>query len=115
MTGTTVRIRWGDGGEYVGSTGTIGPFTFRIQRLFGQGLYLLTAELPGLGFLDARNEDRDELKAEAERWLEEFVSSLGAVFPAGECPECGFRPPTHTHDKDCSRYQTSAPRAGEKE
>jgi hypothetical protein len=81
MTETAARITWNDGDEYTGSAGAIGPFSFRIQRLFGQGSWLLTAELPGLGFRDARNEDLDVLKAEAERWLEEFTASIGAVFP----------------------------------
>ena len=48
--------------------------------------WMLTAELPG----DARpGNDLDELKAEAERWLERFVSSLGAVFaPLCDRPSC---------------------------
>jgi hypothetical protein len=36
----------------------------------------------------------DRLKAEAERWLEELISSLGAIFPDPaepdyRCPDCG--------------------------
>lgn len=41
----------------------------------------ITAEFPGLGRKNADSDDLEALKAEAERWLEEFVSSLGAVFP----------------------------------
>jgi hypothetical protein len=39
------------------------------------------------------------------------VDRVLAALRESECPECGFRPPTHTHDKDCPRYQSDAPEA----
>jgi hypothetical protein len=107
----TDRIRWepAEHGGWIGYAGTLKPFIFQIHEACAwkvpdliDGL-ALASTLPGdLGHY-VRGTDPDRLKAEAERWLEEFASSLGAIFPEGECPECGFRPPTHTHDKNCSR------------
>jgi|SRR5579859_3407133 len=74
------RIRWEpvEGGMdgYVGAV-VPPPFTIHCANL-SYADWMLTAELPG----DAvSGNDLDELKAEAERWLERFVSSLGAIFP----------------------------------
>jgi len=75
------RILWNDGNDYTGPVGVMGPFAFFIVRVYAAEKWMLTAELPGLGRKQARSDDPDELKATAERWLEEFVASLGAVFP----------------------------------
>lgn len=80
MTETTARILWNDGDEITGSTGVLGPLTFRIIRVYMEAKWMLLAHGLGMDSRQARNDDREELKAEAERWLEEFVSSLGAVF-----------------------------------
>ena len=120
----TKRIRWHDedgSRDFAALTGYIGTVDvpqFKIYEPDDRGgehgaEWLLTSRLPGQD--SARYaDDPDKLKAEAERWLERFVQSLGAIFPEGECPECGFRPPTHTHDKDCSHHRDAAPAAGEK-
>ena len=119
----TDRIRWydktpGNGDVYnvasIGYVGTIEESAFIIytpDELHAD--WLLSVRLiPGSMFLYA--DSADALKAGAEKWLSGFVASLGAIFPEGECHECGFRPPTHTHDKDCSRCQSAAPAAREK-
>lgn len=117
MTLPAPRIRWEDfpAGQAAGYVGTLNPAVFRIwEPENDDGEWMLTAAaLPGAAGEQRYGSSPDELKAEAERWLEEFVSSLGAVFPEGECPECGFRPPTHTHDKNCSRYAPDTAATGE--
>ena len=80
MTGPAPRIRWNETSPYT-KAGQFGPFSFTIVRTATEPGWLLIAELPGLGRKQARSDALDELKAEAERWLVEFVSSLGAVFP----------------------------------
>ena len=95
----TERIRWedkepGNGDVYnvasIGCAGTAEEAAFIIytpDELHAN--WLLSVRLiPGSTFLYA--DDPDELKAEAERWLAEFVASLGAVFPedAYEFPCC---------------------------
>ena len=90
MTETRIRIRWEPGAEdsmtaHFGMVGTCGPFVFKIIKPVMLGdRHTLTSELPGQRFskLDG---DPEELKTKAERWLEEFVSSLGAIFPDGAC------------------------------
>ena len=76
------RIRWEPllGGNFDGYVGT------RAEPVFK--LFLATPGTPTpwalrSELLEGYSTDThpDELKAEAERWLEEFVSSLGAVFP----------------------------------
>ena len=76
----TGRIRW----EYTegGMNGYVGtlappPFTIHCANL-SYAEWMLTAKLPG----DAvPGNDLDALKAEAERWLEEFAASIGAAYP----------------------------------
>lgn len=85
-TGTPGRIQWNDDG-LSGPVGSMGPFTFFIVRVYAAERWMLTAELPGLGRKQARSDDIEELKAEAERGLEEFVSSLGVSFGASTGPE----------------------------
>lgn len=102
----TPRIRWENDpiGSTAGYVGTHKPWVFQIFKYAPTvERWTLIAQLPGMIGDDVRSPDPDELKSEAERWLSGFVAS-GAIFPEGECPECGFRPPTHTHDKNCSRY-----------
>lgn len=90
MTETTARIRWDDeaprdGDVYIvahiGYAGTIQEPAFMIytpDEMHAE--WLLSARLvPGSQFFYA--DTPEDLKAEAERWLEQFVSSLGAVFP----------------------------------
>jgi len=86
----TNRIRWhdetpGNGDVYnvahIGHVGTVEGAAFIIytpDQLHAN--WLLSFRLiPGSTFLYA--DSPKDLKAEAERWLEEFVSSLGASFP----------------------------------
>ncbi|HEV2451628.1 MAG TPA: hypothetical protein VGS62_06860 [Streptosporangiaceae bacterium] len=82
---TPARIRWQDDpiGSISGHVGTHKPWVFQIFKPApAEERWRLIAQLPGAFGRDARSADPDELKAEAERWLEEFVSSLGAIFPA---------------------------------
>ena len=85
MTEATARIRWEPGAEdsmtaWFGLVGTCGPHVFQIVKPVMRGdQHTLTSELPGQRF-SKRDGDPDELKAEAERWLEAFASSLGASF-----------------------------------
>lgn len=89
MTETTARIRWedeptGDGDVYViaskGYAGAIEEPAFRIYRPDEvHDNWLLSVRLTG-GSKFFYGTSSDELKAEAERWLERFVSSIGAVF-----------------------------------
>jgi hypothetical protein len=89
------RIRWAEDPVlhvWSGHVGTLAAQLFAIAAplLETQG-YLLMSRLPGMDFSCSRPA-LEEAQAEAERWLEEFVSSLGASFPAGpvisRC-ECG--------------------------
>lgn len=82
MTGTPPHIRWEPllGGNFDGYVGT------RTAPMFN--LFLVTPGGPAPWALRSEllegysaGTDPDELKAEAKRWLEEFVASLGAVFP----------------------------------
>lgn len=94
MSETTVRIRWTDNGMggYEGYVGTSKRLTFELWQApadagFPTGGWVITSELPmpdpsNLGYTYAfSGKDPEELKVRAERRLEEFVASLGAVFP----------------------------------
>ena len=89
MTETTARIRWHEEypGTHYGHVGTLETWKFELWQAPGDcgdykaGDWVLTApfalahwEPPVFG------RDPDEIKAKAERLLERFVSSLGAVF-----------------------------------
>jgi hypothetical protein len=105
MTETRIRWEYADGGMD-GYVGTLVPPAFRIcDAAPASATWVLMAEFPGDAIL---GDDMDELKVTAERWLERFVASLGAVFPEpiadNDCPECGFGLPRH--DKECSRART---------
>ena len=86
---TPTRIRWddktpGNGDVYnvasIGYAGTVEEAAFIIYTPDTMHAdWLLSVRLiPGSTFLYA--DTPGELKAEAERWLEEFVGSLGAIF-----------------------------------
>lgn len=80
------RIRWEDNASPIdaiasrGYAGKLEPRSFIIYKPEDRGgqyrLLCLVGERKSL-YAD----DPDELKATAERWLSEFISSLGAVFP----------------------------------
>jgi hypothetical protein len=105
----TGRIRWTEDTVlhvWSGHAGTLAAQLFSIAApLFETQGYLLMSRLPGMDFSCSRA-GLEAAQDEAERWLEEFVSSLGAVFPEpidnNDCPECGFGLPRH--DKRCSRF-----------
>lgn len=85
--GETERIRWEptNYGGWIGHVGTLEPWAFQIFKTgLGYVGWSLTAQLPGSLGKGCQNDDPDELKAKAERWLAEFISSLGAIFP--DCP-----------------------------
>ena len=66
---------------YAGHVGTAGLGVFAIFEPDAPGDdHVLTAALPGMGNKRSYGTP-GELKAQAEWWLEEFASSLGAVFP----------------------------------
>jgi hypothetical protein len=74
------RIRWHeeDYESFIGYIGNFEPWAYQVWKS-GED-WSLMSQLPGdIG--RAKRGSLDELKAEAERWLEEFVSSLGAIFP----------------------------------
>lgn len=85
----TGRIRWEDEpeGYAVTSDGFIGPIGWRWRafKIWNPDTRVdprpfLTSDLPGWD-RSQHHGTPNELKAEAERWLSEFVASLGAVFP----------------------------------
>ena len=78
------RIRWEDGGSEMialcGHVGGLSATVFRILRPWSTfEHWAVSCTLAGSGPV-RRGNGPEELKAQAERWLEEFVSSLGAVF-----------------------------------
>jgi hypothetical protein len=80
VTETTDRIRWKPTryGGWTGHVGTVGPWVFQVYS--ENDAWWLSAQIPGvLGAMISTGPDG--AKAEAERLLERFVSSLGAVFP----------------------------------
>jgi hypothetical protein len=81
------RIHWQDEeatGNTIGRVGSGGSYLFCIwQANAGAGKWRLTSTLPGQDEWHLYRDDPGVLKAEAEKWLERFVSSLGAVFPGG--------------------------------
>jgi hypothetical protein len=78
------RIRWdgADDGEATGYVGSLGWPVFRIWPPDDKGDCLLFVYLAGHQLDLWHGATVDGQKAAAERLLEEFVSSLGAVFPA---------------------------------
>jgi hypothetical protein len=101
----TERIRWeptrhsdldGEDGGWDGKVGTLEPLAFQVWRSNCDfrdvvlGEWVLSIRLPGpLSEQLPHGHDPEALKAEAEKWLERFVSSLGAVFGPGTAePDC---------------------------
>ena len=88
----TGRIHWklGTRGRvWLGYVGTHKPWMFQVWTGVGHEVgWQLIAQLPGL---DERleNADPDVLKARAEELLEQFVTSLGAVFPDDKAAPAG--------------------------
>lgn len=79
----TARIRWESTkyGGFTGRAGTLEPFLFQIWKT-GSGRWQLDSMLPGqFGWHLYSDDAPDALKQGAEAWLEEFVTSLGTVFP----------------------------------
>jgi hypothetical protein len=62
-----------------GSHGAFGPFSFITSRVYSGGDWMLVAHVPGMERRRARG-GLGEVKAIAESWLREFVTSLGALF-----------------------------------
>lgn len=80
---TDTRIRW-EPTEYGGFTGYVGMLeqsAFYIYKPEREGEQWLLSAAAFLGARYLQADSADELRAAAERWLSEFVSSLGAVFP----------------------------------
>lgn len=119
----TPRIRWESNGAGVqldgwcGYVATMKPWAFQIwDPDTSQGLWRLDSALLGQFAYHVDHPDPEALKLHAERWLEQFVSSLGAVFPPEpvadpDCQECGFGLPCH--DKNCSYYREPAKETGQ--
>ena len=88
-TPTTPRIRWHDERDnlpkFTGRAGTSDADLFRVYEPDTRDdCWILISLLPGQNyrrFTSSPGDGPEPCKAEAERWLEEFVSSLGAVFP----------------------------------
>jgi hypothetical protein len=75
------RIRWTD--EPRTSTGYVGEIEPHVFQIWGSSdgmRWMLLSSLPGTVSKQFEGTDLAELKAEAERWLEQFAASLGAVF-----------------------------------
>jgi hypothetical protein len=117
----TSRIRWEPNGRggFAGYVGSRDEPAFTIfPPLYDDGEWSLACSLVLRAPGRCVSTDPDELKATAERWLSEFVASLGAVFPDApyadpDCAECGFRRSRHNHDKDCSHYREPAKETGQ--
>ena len=79
--------RWDDGGCMLGYAGTRKDWLFQIFEATDDAddeTLALTFSLSGVSAVEiAQGDSTEKLKAEAEKWLEEFASSLGAVFPGG--------------------------------
>jgi hypothetical protein len=109
----TERIRWSEEipGQFTGYTGTLRyPSLFHIYRPYRDcdDIWVLTSRLPGMERERYSGNDGDgpeELKAEADRWLVRFATSLGASFrqPGAGCPRC--------HLTNSGRWQIEEARA----
>jgi len=83
----TERIRWEPllGGNFDGYVGTMTSPMFEVFSVNMVQPWVVRSDLLA-GYSTGTHPD--DLKAEAERWLEEFVASIGAIFPTPELPEC---------------------------
>jgi hypothetical protein len=82
---TPSRIRWKHApGIYAGPIGYVGSLDTPLFRVYDpqapDGDHTLTTMLQGMGNRLCYGTEA-EVKAQAEEWLSEFVSSLGAAFP----------------------------------
>ena len=85
MNETTTRIRWEPTryGGWTGHVGNLEPWAYQIWQVDGpDSPWRLDSALLGQFGYRVDHPDPEVLKPHAERWLEEFVSSLGAIFPA---------------------------------
>jgi hypothetical protein len=85
---TETRIRWEDcrgSLDAIASRGFVGALKHRpfiiYRPTYDDGQYRLLCLIGNRDGESLSADDPDELKATAERWLAEFVASLGAVFP----------------------------------
>lgn len=113
----TARIRWepaGFGG-FIGRVGTLEPWLFHVWQSGSDyedvalGEWVLSVTLPAKRRTRLPHGcDPEALKAAAEEWLEEFVQSLGASFPAPECDRCHVpilgTPATDPDDRSGRRF-----------
>jgi hypothetical protein len=84
----TELIRWEPAGEKTiyGFAGSLKPVAFQIWTGGAGFRWQLVTQLPGMEDVRPESADPEELKAEADRILREFTSSLGALF-AGDLRE----------------------------
>jgi hypothetical protein len=78
----TTRLRWepGEDGILFGYSGTLKPWVFAICPPGSPGEFWMISTAFPLGQPRYVGSEK-EARAAAERWLEEFTASLGAVFP----------------------------------
>jgi hypothetical protein len=76
----TARIRWSDDGTE-GYVGTVGQRIFTLYPPQDGGEWMMAAALPGFNGRIKYRDTLEELHPDAEQWLSETVSSLGAIFP----------------------------------
>lgn len=82
---TTPRILWIDEGTrpITGHVGSLGPSAFSLyQPEFTGDEWVLMSRLTGQEDVCRYGASADGLKPEAEALLAEFITSLGAIFPA---------------------------------
>jgi hypothetical protein len=86
----TGRIRWEDRAGIVAFRGCVAACPGACFAIYApcsrDPQWLLRSYLPGQGLRRGAGDDPEKLKAEAERWLEEFVTSIGTVFPPVPVP-----------------------------
>src|ERR1035441_8478042 len=82
----TERIRWSDDGTE-GYAGTAGQRIFTLYPPQDGGEWMMAAALPGFNGRIKYRDTLEELHPDAEQWLAEFISSLGAIFPDATADE----------------------------
>jgi hypothetical protein len=107
---TAPRIRWSEtpNGGFLGYVCAVGPWLFQIWKPRLADRWELMAQLPGWVGQHQYGPTSDDLKAEAEQRLEEFVSSLGAVFP-DPAPQ-HVHPPTMRCNVMCAAHPNTVKR-----
>ena len=98
----TKRIRWKPtepgGDDRFGYVGARDRALFTLWSPREDGVWAVSAAIPGIAQEDTEcrwGASREEAMAEAEQWLEQFISSLGAVFP-----ESAPSAPSNTGEKE---------------